>query len=218
MIQIQGFSLGAFQTNCYVLTDDETKTAIVIDPGYDPEIVLDAIDGFKVTHLLLTHAHLDHIGGLAQLKAATGAPVYIHQNEKNWLTDPMLNGSGRWPQLGKPITGPAADEFIAEGDTIPFAGKDISVLFVPGHSPGSVAYILDGQVFAGDTLFYGSIGRTDLHGGDFATLANSIQTKLYTLPEETVVYPGHGTETTVERERRLNPFVRDGYISDGEIE
>ncbi|WP_018131961.1 MBL fold metallo-hydrolase [Effusibacillus pohliae] len=217
-MHVQWFSLGAFQTNCYVLTDESTRTAIVIDPGYNPDIVLDAVDGYRVTHILLTHAHLDHIGGLRQLKEATGAPIYIHENEKEWLTDPMLNGSGRWPQLGGPITGPAADGFVAEGDTIPFAGRKLSVLFVPGHSPGSVAYLLQDQVFAGDTLFYGSIGRTDLPGGDFDTLINSIRSKLYTLPPNTVVYPGHGPETTIERERKSNPFVRDNFVHGGERE
>ncbi|MFC4767327.1 MBL fold metallo-hydrolase [Effusibacillus consociatus] len=217
-MHIQGFALGAFQTNCYVVTDEGTRTALVIDPGYNPEIVLDAIDDYKVTHILLTHAHLDHIGGLGKLKEVTGAPIYIHENEKDWLTNPMLNGSGRWPQLGGPITDPAADHFVAEGDKIPFAGRELSVVFVPGHSPGSVAYILEDQVFAGDTLFYGSIGRTDLPGGDFDTLITSIRTKLYTLPPQTVVYPGHGPETTVEREKKLNPFVREDYVYDGEIE
>lgn len=217
-MHIQSFSLGAFQTNCYVLTDAKSRTAIVIDPGYNPDIVLDAIDGYKVTHLLLTHAHLDHIGGLRQLKEVTGAPIYIHDKEKDWLTDPMLNGSGRWPQLGEPITGPAADHLVAEGDKIPFADRELSVLFVPGHSPGSVAYLVEDQVFAGDTLFNGSIGRTDLPGGDFDTLVASIRSKLYTLPSNLVVYPGHGPETTVGREKAGNPFVRDNYVYEGETE
>ncbi|BCJ85773.1 MBL fold metallo-hydrolase [Effusibacillus dendaii] len=208
-MHIQGFALGAFQTNCYVLTDEDHKTAIIIDPGYGPDIVLDAVDGYKVEHILLTHAHLDHIGGLQQLKQATGAPISIHINEKDWLTDPMLNGSGRWPQISGPITGPAADRFVAEGDKIQFADTEISVLFVPGHSPGSVAYVAGDQVFAGDTLFFGSIGRTDLPGGDHDTLIDSIRRKLYVLPNQTIVYPGHGPETTIERERQSNPFVRD---------
>jgi glyoxylase-like metal-dependent hydrolase (beta-lactamase superfamily II) len=208
-VQIQRFSLGAFQTNCYVITDEATHTAVVLDPGYQPDIVLDAIEGYSVTHILLTHAHLDHIGGLAQLKQHTRAPVYIHQEERDWLTDPMLNGSGRWPQGGGYITGPAADRFVAEGDMIFFGGTEILVLHVPGHSPGSVAYILNDQVFAGDTLFYGSIGRTDLPGGDRETLLHSIRTKLYTLPDNTLVYPGHGQETSIEREKQLNPFVRN---------
>lgn len=207
-MRIQCFALGAFQTNCYVLTDEDSGTAVVIDPGYHPDLVLDAIDGYRVTHILLTHAHLDHIGGLGQLKESTGAPICIHENEKDWLTDPMLNGSGRWPQLGDPITGPAADRFVAEGDKIPFAGRELAVVFVPGHSPGSVAYVLEDQVFAGDALFYGSIGRTDLPGGDYDTLIDSIKTKLYTLPPDTVVYPGHGPETTIGRERKNNPFVQ----------
>lgn len=208
-MQIQVFSLGVFQTNCYVITDEATRSAIVIDPGYQPDIVLDAIEGFTVTHILLTHAHLDHIGGLAQLKEQTDAPVYIHVNEKEWLTNPMLNGTGRWTQLGELITGPAADRFVAEGDKIPFAGTKISVLFVPGHSPGSVAYVLQDQVFSGDTLFYGSIGRTDLPGGNYETLVRSIRTKLYALHDQTIVYPGHGPETNIERERKSNPFVND---------
>jgi hydroxyacylglutathione hydrolase len=208
-MKVHTFPLGVFQTNCYLLVDEETEQAAIIDPGQDPDPLLAAIEGLNVVGIWLTHAHLDHIAGLAEVKAATGAEVLIHENEKDWLTDPMLNGSGRYPEYIEPITGPSADRLLKAGDVLMLGNTKFEVRFAPGHTPGHVVFVTDGMVFAGDTLFYGSIGRTDLPGGNTAQLVKSIREQLYTLPEDTVVYPGHGPETTIGRERKENWAVND---------
>jgi hydroxyacylglutathione hydrolase len=208
-MKIHTFALGMFQTNCYLLVDEETQEAVVIDPGQDPDALLAALEGLNVVGIWLTHAHLDHIAGLAEVKAATGAPILIHELEKDWLTDPLLNGSGRYPGYFDPITGPAADRLLQAGDVLTFGKQKFEVRFTPGHTPGHVSFVTEGMVFAGDTLFYDGIGRTDLPGGDAKALIQSIRQQLYTLPKETVVYPGHGPSTTIGRERESNWAVND---------
>ncbi|MGZ4133970.1 MAG: MBL fold metallo-hydrolase [Tumebacillaceae bacterium] len=208
-MKIHMIPLGMFQTNCYLLVDEATKQAVVIDPGQDPDPLLREIEGLNVVGIWLTHAHLDHIAGVQEVKEATGAPVLIHELEADWLTDPMKNGSGRYPEYFEPITGPAADRLLKEGDTLQLGETTFEVRFVPGHTPGHVVFVTDGVAFAGDTLFYDGIGRTDLYGGNTEQLVQSIRSQLYTLPEETVVYPGHGQETTIGRERKHNWAVND---------
>ncbi|MBL0387655.1 MBL fold metallo-hydrolase [Tumebacillus sp. ITR2] len=210
-MQVQIFALGMFQTNGYLLVDEGSKQAVVIDPGQDPDALLSAIEeqGLKVIGIWLTHAHLDHIAGVGELKEATGAPVLVHEIEKDWMTDPMLNGSGRYTEYFEPITGPAADRFVAAGDLLKLGDTEFEVRFTPGHTPGHVVYVTEGMVFAGDTLFNNGIGRTDMPGGDTAQLVKSIREQLYTLPEETVVFCGHGPETTIGHERKNNWAVND---------
>lgn len=210
-MQVQIFALGMFQTNCYLLVDEASKEAVVIDPGQDPDALLSAIEeqGLKVVGIWLTHAHLDHIAGLGELKELTGAPIYIHELETGWLTDPMLNGSGRHPGYFELITGPAADRFLAHGDTLHLGAQEFDVRFAPGHTPGHVVFVTEGMVFAGDTLFNNGIGRTDLFGGNTADLIKSIREQLYTLPNDTVVFSGHGPETTIGHERVHNWAVND---------
>jgi glyoxylase-like metal-dependent hydrolase (beta-lactamase superfamily II) len=197
--------LGMWQTNFYLLVNEATNEAVVIDPGYGEDQILSLIKPYQVKAILLTHAHLDHIGGLAATKEATGAPIYIHEAVKDWLIDPRLNMS---VSFGQPIDGPPADELLYDGQRLALAGWVLEVRHTPGHTPGCVSFVADNVVFAGDTLFQGSIGRTDFPGGDFDQLARSIREKLYTLPNETVVYPGHGPATTIGEEKRYNPFVR----------
>lgn len=209
-LAIDTFVLGPYETNCYVLHRPGEADCWVFDAGFDPEELLDFLRRRRLSPraILLTHAHPDHIAGVGALLAAfPGPPVLIHPAEQRWLSDPELNLSAL---MGLPITAPGPDALLEEGQVLTLAGADWRVLHVPGHSPGSCAfYCRDaGTTISGDALFAGSIGRTDFPGGDFDTLSESIRTRLYTLPDETVVLPGHGPPTTVGREKRTNPYVR----------
>ncbi|RWR15117.1 MBL fold metallo-hydrolase [Siminovitchia fortis] len=200
--------LGPLQTNCYLLFDEE-KQCIVIDPGANGEGLIEYIEqeGLKPLAICLTHAHFDHIGAVEDVRNHWNIPVYIHENEKEWLLDPSLNGSARHPM--QPIAGKPADHFIQEEGTLSIGPFTMQILETPGHSPGSVSYYLKDieTVFSGDALFNGGIGRTDLLGGDHATLIDSIHSKLLTLPDHTIVLPGHGLSTTIEDERTSNPYL-----------
>lgn len=200
------FSLGMWQTNCYLLSFPERREAVLIDAGFEPGPVLDnlARDGLKLQAILLTHGHLDHIAGVREVQTATGAPVYIHAIDAPMLTDPDRNGSGRH---GLNVTAPEPDVLVEEGTPVELCGVSFDVLFVPGHTPGHVCYRLGGDLFAGDTLFAGSIGRTDFPGGSHEQLIDGIRTKILTLPPDTRVWPGHGPDTTVAQERQWNPFL-----------
>src|SRR5918992_2972634 len=196
---VDTYALGPTQTNCYVLRSDAgAQEAVVVDPGYEvgkPQLAIAAI--------LVTHCHWDHLGGIASLAEATGAPVYMPEREAAVLENPQAF----YPD--QPIRPYRPDVRLQGDETFEVAGITFETLSVPGHSPGHVAYATDGAVFSGDVLFAGGVGRTDLPFGDWETLLRSIQTLFERLPPETVVYPGHGPETTLEAERERNPFLAE---------
>lgn len=199
--------LGALGTNCYIVVDEVSKVCYLVDPGGEGERVQQILEEKELIleGILLTHGHGDHIGGIQHLVDTYHVPVYISEKDRDFLTDPNLNLSGHMMQ---PITVDGDIRIIREGDTISWGALSFSVLETPGHTPGGVCFYGHGVLFAGDTLFQGSIGRTDFMYGNFEDLAKAIKEKLYPLPEETVVYPGHGPETTIGYEKQYNPFVR----------
>lgn len=211
--EIRPIPLGPFETNAHIVTDGPasgTDTCWVVDPGYEPEPLLNELAslGLRAERIVLTHAHSDHIAGIRDVRRAfPDAPIVMHAAEKDWLSNPTLNLS---EALGVPFTTPDADEFVAHGDTLTLGSTTFRVAHTPGHSPGSVSFIHEpsNQAIVGDTLFSGSIGRTDLPGGSMDTLAASIRDHLYTLDPKTTAYPGHGPTTTIAHERDSNPFVR----------
>ncbi|RKP45813.1 MBL fold metallo-hydrolase [Cohnella endophytica] len=208
MLTFQKYALGALQTNAYVVVNSERTHAVVIDPGTADGALMRKLDGLKVEAILLTHAHFDHIGGVDALRRKYGCPVYIHSAEKDWLTDAAKNGSLRWSDVTPAIVTDPPEHLLADGQSLQLVGETFLVKHTPGHSPGSVSFLVGDLLFAGDALFRRSIGRTDLPGGNQDQLARSIREKLYVLPDEVLVLPGHGPETTIGEERKENPFVR----------
>jgi len=193
--------------NCYILGCEQTKEAVVIDPGDDTHRILMMLaeSAFKVKYILNTHGHFDHVGGNKKLKDATGAELMIHAADAPMLKQ-LSASAANWGLLAD--DSPPPDRTITEGDTISF-GKNITlkVIHTPGHTPGGVSFHTDEKVFVGDTLFQSSIGRTDFPGGNFETLISSIKNKLFVLGDKVEVFTGHGEPTTIGREKRFNPFL-----------
>ena len=202
------FETGPFAENCYVLWNKDTKKAIIIDAGDDAAKIMELIDKeeLQMEAILLTHGHIDHAGALKKVHELTLGKIAYHELEVGMVTSLSIQGTmfGLKAENGLP-----PDITLKGGEKLTFIGLDFNVLFTPGHTPGGVCYYLPGLswVFAGDILFNGSIGRTDLPGGNYETLIKSIRDQLLTLPGQTVVLPGHGPRTTIEHERRTNPFL-----------
>src|SRR4051812_8567106 len=207
-MDVRMFTVGMVQENTYLFRNDGSDRALMVDPGDEADRLLGAVGelGVTVEAILLTHTHFDHVGAVAPVARATGAPVYCPQLETQVLADIMSYVP--WPGFG-PFESYDADETVAGGERLTLAGFDIDVIFTPGHSPGHVTYAVDGALFSGDVLFEGSVGRTDLPGGDWPTLAASIAGLLDAYPDETQVFPGHMGVTTLGRERATNPFLQE---------
>jgi glyoxylase-like metal-dependent hydrolase (beta-lactamase superfamily II) len=201
--------VGPLQCNCSIFGDEASGEALVIDPGDEVERILEILaqHGLKVKAIVVTHAHLDHVGGAQKLKTTTGAPVYMNAADRQLLA--MLDAQAAWLGM-RPPEQPVIDADAREGEALELGGAEFRVLHTPGHTPGSISLWIpaEGKVIAGDTLFRDSIGRTDLPGGDGRRILTSIRDKLLALPEETVVVPGHGEETTIGREKEFNYFLQ----------
>lgn len=196
MLKVHTLPLGDYQTNCYIIFEASSNTCCVIDPGYDADIVLDKVDslGLRVEAILLTHGHFDHVGGVKEIASETGCRVYICPED---LSMPPMMTAG-------PLY---YTHTYADGDQLNLAGLQIAVLHTPGHTPGSVCLLVDTSLFSGDTLFAGSCGRTDLPGGDWATILKSLR-RLRELEGNFWVYPGHGGASTLRDEKKYNPYLR----------
>lgn len=208
MLKIETFCLGPLQTNAYLLTSDQEDSAIIIDLGSNPAALIRRIEHLNIAAIVLTHAHFDHIAGVEQIRKLKKCPVYLHELESDWLTSPKLNGSLMWPDVTDPIVTDPAEYDLQEGQTLQLIGEKFKIYHTPGHSPGSVSLLCGNHLFGGDVLFRLGVGRTDLVGGREADLYNSIRGKLFKLPDEVVVYPGHGPKTTIGYEKVNNPYVR----------
>lgn len=208
-LAIHRLSVGPLQVNCFLVACQQTLEAMVIDPGDEGDRILALADrqNFKVGMVVNTHCHFDHIGANRQVVAATGASLLIHAADL-----PLLQNARQHAQVyGLAVeSSPDPDRLLEHGDTFSVGNQNFRVIHVPGHSQGSICLLSDGHLFVGDVLFAGSIGRTDLPGGDFNLLVSGARKHLFSLPDETIVHPGHGPDTTIGQERRYNPFVGDG--------
>jgi hydroxyacylglutathione hydrolase len=205
-MDVRTFTVGPLQENCYLVRREGSDRALLIDPGDEAQKLQGAMEqlGVEPEAILLTHAHFDHIGAVAPLARATGAPVYCPRDELSVLADP----SAFFGAMFGPVEGWEAEHAIDGGQRLALAGFDVDVVATPGHSPGHVTFVLDGALFSGDVLFQGSIGRTDLPGADHETLMESIAGLLERFDDDTKVHPGHMGLTTLGRERATNPFLQ----------
>lgn len=201
-MELKRMPVGIYQANCYILMDKESKEGIIVDPGDTANLILQEVNnmGCKVKYILLTHGHVDHVSAVKEVRDALKAPVYINEKDE----EAMLKGLDLF---GTPETCGVADFKIKEGDTFKIGEREIKCIETPGHSLGGMCFLIGNIIFTGDTLFESSIGRTDFYGGNFEMLISSIKEKILTLPEDTLVLPGHGMETTIAKEKVSNPFL-----------
>lgn len=201
----QAVAVGPLQCNCHILADEASKEAVIVDPGDDAAAILKLVKGYKVVALLHTHCHFDHMTGTRPVSESTGADILIHKSDKEYYDS--LAGQYKMFGMPRPVDDPLpVKRFLEHGDKIKFGKHALTVIHTPGHTQGSCCFHTDGILLAGDTLFQGSIGRTDLPGGNTEQELDSIRKRLFTLDPETVVYPGHGGETSIKEERAENPF------------
>lgn len=202
---LKGLEVGMLATNCYIAGCGETGIGAVIDPGDEGERVIEQLNklGLKCRYIILTHGHVDHTGAVGDVHAATGAEVLVHRADAERLVNParysLLPVVSRKPKT--------ADRLLEDGDKIQVGRITLEVIHTPGHTPGGICLRVGDVLFTGDTLFYGSVGRSDLPGGSHAELINSIKTKLLVFPDDTKVYPGHGPASTIGTEKKINPFL-----------
>ena len=213
-MKIMYMVLGPFMTNTYILYNEETMEGLVVDPSFSPEQYIKAIEEKKIhlTSIFLTHAHVDHMAGMNELrKAFPKARMYMDKRDQPFLRDPEKNLSYMFPT---PTLVDDADVWVKDGDEIETSGYTFRVIDTSGHTPGGISFYLkkEGIVFTGDSLFQGSIGRTDFPGGSMKELTGSIRKNLFTLPDSTVVLSGHGEQTTIGQEKRTNPFLTGGIL------
>lgn len=199
--------LGAFATNCYIVVDESNQHCLVVDPGSEGNRLVEFLKkkGLQPEAVILTHGHGDHIGGVQAVVDEFKVPIYINKGDEEYLTNGELNLSSTY---GQPVKVTGDVRLIKEADVISLGDHTFTVIETPGHTPGGVCFYGEGLVLAGDTLFQESIGRTDFPRSSYEDLIDAVRTKLFALPDETVVYPGHGPETTIGHEKIYNPFVR----------
>lgn len=209
MLKVNTYPLGPIQTNCYIISD-ELGNCLIMDPGEESGRIINKVKSKELTPvaILLTHAHFDHIGAVDSIRDRYTIPVYIHEEEQDWLSDPRLNGSAKYQGLPD-VRIRKADKLISDEGMMTVGPFEFEVRHTPGHSPGSVSYIFGPSRFAvvGDTLFQQGVGRTDLPGGNTGVLLTSIHDKLLSLDDDFIIYPGHGPFTTPEEEKDSNPFL-----------
>lgn len=205
--QIKSISVGPLEVNTFLIWDSSTHEAILVDPGDEPDRIIDMIkeEELQLKYIVCTHAHFDHVGAIPELRQETGTPVLIHRDERE-IYEAARDMAAFWGYDIDPL--PEPDRFVEEGEKLKVGGLEFTVLHTPGHSPGGISLYGEGIVVTGDTLFAGSVGRTDFHGGDIEKLKASFR-RLLELPEETVVLPGHGPSSTIGREKRENFFINE---------